>query len=259
MIGLIKKIVITVILLLVLAGVGLYFGVDRIAGDGVAKAFNRMGPEITGTDTYIDGVNVNVFGADVTIDGLFIGNPEGFSKPSAMTCEQIYVDIEPGTLFSDEIVVNEIRVVKPKFTFEQTLVSNNLTKLKAQIDANTRRLKKEKPVEEEPGDPVEEAQKKTIRLNHVVVNDGSVDVAVLSLSRELPLPQIERDFGGEGVTPAEAADYVLSVIIEKVVEEAIKLAAEYSDDPAAIIQDITGGDTADAVEKTTEAIKGLFE
>ncbi|MGE9295772.1 MAG: hypothetical protein ACQKBV_05745 [Puniceicoccales bacterium] len=261
MFGLIKKLIIGFFLLLIIGLVVLYFSIDGIIGGGVKKVFNQMGPEITGTPTHIESASVNLFAGNIGINGLFIGNPEGFAKPSAMACDEIYVDIETSTLFSDEIVVNEIRIKKPSFSFEQTLLSNNLSKLKAQIDANTKKFQKEKPATETPPaeEPAQQAQKKTLRLNKLIVADGQVDLAVLTLNKEVPLPQIEKDFDGEGVTPAEAVDYVLSVVIEKVVEEAVKLAAEYSNDPKATLQNLTGEDTAEAVEKTTEAIKGLFD
>ncbi|GHC09896.1 hypothetical protein [Cerasicoccus arenae] len=258
----IKKILIAFFLLIIIGVVAAYFSINAVVGGGITKVFNKLGPEITGTKTYVESTSVNVFDGDIGINGLFIGNPEGFDKPSAMECGEIFIDIEPGSLFSDQIVINEIRIIAPKFTFESTLTSNNLTKLKSQIDANTKKYTSEKQPPPPPGEepsPTAEASKKTLLLHKIIVTDGNVDLAVLKIEKTLPLPQIQKDFGGEGVTPAQAADYVLSVVLEKVVEVAAQLVREISNDPNAILKSITGGDGASAVDSAGEAIKGLFD
>lgn len=254
----IKKILLAFLLLIVIGLVALYFSLNSIVGGGVERAFNKFGPEVTGTDTYIDSADINVFQGNIGINGLFIGNPEGFDKPSAMECGEIYVDIEPSTIFSDRIVINEIRIVAPSFFYDQTLTGNNLTKLKKQINENMKKFKKaDEPAEPEEG-PAEEQPKKTLVLNKLVVSDGKVDLAVnlavVKAGRELPLPQINKDFGGEGVTPAEAVDYVLSVVLEQVVKASAELVRELSNDPNAVLESVTGGDAAQAVQEAGESL-----
>lgn len=259
----IKKILIAFVLLIVIGLVAVYLSLNSLVGGGVERAFNKFGPEVTGTKTYIDSANINVFKGDIGINGLFIGNPEGFEKPSAMECGEIYVDIEPSTIFSDRIVINEIRIVAPHFTYDQSLSGNNLTKLKQQIDDNMKKFQKadEKPAEPTEA-PTEEQPKKTLVLNKLIVSDGKVDLAVnlavLKAGRELPLPQINKDFGGEGVTPAEAVDYVLSVVLEQVVKASAELVREISNNPQDVLESVTGGDAAEAVQGATDAVKGLF-
>jgi len=266
MFGLIKKLLIALVLLIIIGLVVVYFSINSIVGSGVEKAFNKFGPEVTGTETYIKGANINVFGGDIGIDGLFIGNPKGFDKPSAMECSEIYVDIEPSTIFSDRIVINEIRIVAPSFTYDQNLTGNNLSKLKQQIDENTAKYKKADEPGEQPAEaPAEEQPQKTLVLHKLTVSDGKVDLAVnlavVKTGREFPLPTIDKDFGGEGVTPAEAVDYVLSIVLEQVVKASAELVREVSNDPSALIESVTGGDGAeagDSVKKAADAVKDLF-
>lgn len=268
----IKKILIAFVLIVVIAAVALFFTVNSLIGGGVTKAFNKFGPEITGTKTYIESTSVNVFDGNVGINGLFVGNPKGFEKPSAMETGEIYIDVDPGSLFSDTIVVNEIRILSPKFTYDQNLATNNLTTLQKQIDENMKKFKgtDDKPAEKPEEAPTEEQPKKTIILHKLVVKEAEVDLAinlaVVKTGRAITLPEINKDFGGEGVTPAEAADYVLSVVLEKVAEEAAKLVREISNDPNAVLESVTGGsgsqaleEAGDAVEKAGEKIKGLFD
>lgn len=256
----IKKILIAFLILIVAGVVALYFTIDAIIGKGVTEGFNKFGPEVTGTKTYIESTSVNIFAGDIGIKGLFIGNPEGFEKASAMECGEIYVDIEPSTLFEDRIVINEIRIVSPKFTYDQTLTGNNLTKLKAQINENMKKFQKagDQPAEQPTEAPAEQQPQKVLVLNKLVVSDGNVDLAVnlalVKTGREFPLPQIDKDFGGEGVTSAEAIDYVLDVVLEHVVKQAAELVREISNDPNAVLQSVTGGDTAEAVQGAGEAV-----
>ncbi|WP_309386118.1 hypothetical protein [Cerasicoccus frondis] len=268
----IKKILIAFLLLIIIGLVAVYFSINSIVGGAVTKGFNRFGPEVTGTKTFIESTGVNVFDGDIGINGLFIGNPDGFEKPSAVECGEIYVDIEPSSLFSDTIVVNEIRIVKPLFTYDQNLATNNLTKLQKQIDENMKKFKKagDKPSDQPAEAPAEEQPSKTLILHKLVVQEAKVDLslnlAVMKTGREIALPEINKDFGGQGVTPAEAADYVLSVVLEKVVEQAAVLVREITNDPNAVLESVTGGEGAqalenagDAVDKAGKAIKGLFD
>ncbi|WP_309397829.1 hypothetical protein [Cerasicoccus maritimus] len=263
----IKKILIAFLVLIVVGLIALYFSINSIVGGSVTKAFNKFGPEITGTQTYIKSTGVNVFDGTISINGLFIGNPEGFEKPSAMECGEIYIDIEPSSLLSDRIEVNEIKIVAPKFTYDQNLATNNLSKLKSQVDSNMKKYKTadETPAEtpQEPADA--EQPSKTLILHKLIVSDGEVDLSVnlalVKANQVLALPEINEDFGGKGVTPAEATDYILSIVLEKVVVVAAEMVQEIANDPNAVLDTATKSldNAGDAVDKAGQAIKGLFD
>ncbi|MEO0796008.1 MAG: hypothetical protein AAFX93_12640 [Verrucomicrobiota bacterium] len=258
----IKKLFLGFIFLVIIGLVALFIGLNSIVGGGVKAAFNKLGPEITGTNTYIDSASVNVFGGNLGINGLNVGNPDGFSDPSAMTCSEIYVDLNPKTIFSDRIEVNEIRIVAPEFTVEQSLSGNNLQV----INNNIKKFRDKMPSKgDKPSDDTsaDDGSEKTLVLHKLIVSDGQVDLAVLTIKKELPLPTIDKDFGGEGVEPAEAIEYVMSVVLEKVIETVAEMASEIRHDPQALLKGLTGGEdtkeAGEAINQAGEAIKGLFE
>ena len=68
---------------------------------------------------------------------MFVGNPEGYQTPSAIKLGDIALAVEPGSLLSDTLVVDEINIQAPEITFEGTLSGNNLSKILQNLEAAT--------------------------------------------------------------------------------------------------------------------------
>src|SRR5262249_20607410 len=123
---LIIRAVIGVVLLLVLAFVIVAFYLGSI----VKKGVETVGPPLTKTQVKLDGATLSVFSGSGSLKGLFVGNPEGFTTPSAIKIDSIKLGVEPKSVFSDKIHVTKVNIDKAEITFEGGLgTKNNLSKI----------------------------------------------------------------------------------------------------------------------------------
>ena len=65
---------------------------------------------LTGAGADIQAVDVQPFAGSLTIEGLRLNNPEGFSQPHLLTLEQLELQLEPNTLFQDTVQMQSLMV-----------------------------------------------------------------------------------------------------------------------------------------------------
>jgi len=248
-----KIVLIGIPLLIIIVAVAAYFGLNSIVEAGVEK----IGPKITKTDINMESVSIMPFNGRGEITNFVIGNPEGFKSESAIKAKNVIVDVEPKSVLSDVIVVNEIVVEEPQITVEQGLLGkNNLLTIKNNIGEFSEGMpggEGEQPSEKETGE-----QQKII-IKHFAVRGGKVRVALKDLGgagATMPLQDVdERDIGTEtgGVTLGEAAERTLGILIGQVTATVGK-SGDFAGDTGKTAGDAIEG----AVKGVGDAIGGLF-
>jgi uncharacterized protein involved in outer membrane biogenesis len=213
---------------------------------------------VTKTDINMESVSISPFSGHGQITRFFMGNPEGFKSESLLKAKNVIISVEPKSLMSDVIVVNEIIVEEPEVTYEASLITgSNVSKVLDNINEFTSKIPSGGEEEEPP--PEEEAAQKKIIIKHFRVNEGKVRVVskdLASVGGVFPMPLIdEKDIGTEtgGVTLGEAAQRTLGLIL--------KSSGNIGKDSINLVGD---GEKAvgDAVEGTAkklgDAVKGIF-
>lgn len=110
----IKKVLIGVVALVaVIFLVGTFYG-----GSIVKSSVVEYGPEYTGTSVALDDVSFSPLGGTAGLSGLVIGSPEGFEADKTFSLTDVSVKLEPSTLLSDTVHINEIRITDPEITVE---------------------------------------------------------------------------------------------------------------------------------------------
>lgn len=206
-----KFVIIGLVALALVAGVAVLVGVsqlDRI----VVAAVEKIGSETLGTKVTLNGANISLSEGIGALHGLNIANPEGFSAANAFELDEISVDLEIGSLGSDEIVIESVVVDGARILFEETGGQINLQKL----------------IPKDDGSDSEE----TVEMPKLVIKEFRFTNARTSLSSEklktektLQIPDmVLHDIGrkGAGLTAAEAGNQLLRPVIQKVIEEAAK-------------------------------------
>ena len=130
-------------ILLVLFGLFLALGVavylflasrlDSLVVDGV----NTYGPKVTQTKVELVAAKLSPLSGAGELTGLTVGNPAGWSDGRAFYLGKVRVDIAPLSVFRDPVVINEIVIDQPEFTYETTFVSSNLKDLLKNIEKFT--------------------------------------------------------------------------------------------------------------------------
>src|SRR5258708_24144859 len=113
----IKRIILVLLLLVILGAVAIHFFLDAAIKRG-AEAF---GPKLAQVDVKLDGVNLFLITGSCGINGLVIGNPEGYKTPWAINVGHASVAIESASVLSDKIVVHSVNVQAPQITFATDL------------------------------------------------------------------------------------------------------------------------------------------
>ncbi|HXG48436.1 MAG TPA: hypothetical protein VNO52_12480, partial [Methylomirabilota bacterium] len=129
----IPRIVFAVVVLLGLAIVGVFVFLNDI----VKKAVETAGPPLTKTEVKLASSKISPLSGSGHLQGLFIGNPEGFKTEFAIKMGEMKVDVDVGSLLSDTIVVEQIFIEGPEITFEGGLKGSNLGRLLDNLEAAT--------------------------------------------------------------------------------------------------------------------------
>ena len=243
---------VVVVPLVVIFVVGTYGG--QIAQDGV----NTYGPEYLGVEVNVNDVDFSLLGGSLSLSGLVIGNPEGFDSEYAFRLGSIKVEIDRGSLFTDHIIIDQVRITAPEIIMELGKGGNNLTKLQEIIEAQM-------GLTEEEGD-TEPAPNVTIR--NFYLTDASFQLLGLPVGMKEPeveLPDIYlKNIGTgegdqEGTSFADASGEIIAVIAASatsaVAELNLKgLSLDVLKDGGGVLSD-SGG----VLSKVKEGISGLFK
>jgi uncharacterized protein involved in outer membrane biogenesis len=218
------------------------------------------------------------------IDGLRVANPPGFSRWDLVNIQQFRLDLEPDTLQTDTVLIEDILVKKPRVRYERQIMSDNIKALQQEIEQATSRRKEYMGEEGQPqataaAAAAEESNQedgdggKKVIIEHFLISSGMVQAKLSALpSIPVPLPDIElKNIGKKqgGATVAEASAQVFNTFYETLVG-AVGNATGFAGDTLkgvgslgmGALGNITGGMThgiENAIKDTEDAVKNLNE
>jgi hypothetical protein len=224
----------------------------------VKKAVEYAGPRLTQVDVKLDSVSLSLLGGSGKIKGLVVGNPEGYKTPSAISLGHASMTLNPGSVFSDKVIIKSIIIEAPEITFETNLRQSNIGKILANVESATGGS---------PGDApaTGESSTKKLQVDDVMVSGGQIHVSVTGLvgkTLTVPLPTIHLTGlgqGPEGITGAELAKRIL-VEVEKSAAQAA--AASVADLSKRALDDLgkdAGKAATDSINKATKGLGDLFK
>lgn len=254
-----KKLLIGIGVIVLIAIAVCLIMLGSIASSVVKNAINTYGPQMTGTEVSVDSVSIQPYIGRGSIDDLKVGNPKGYNSPEAFTLDSISISLSPSSLLTDTIVINEIEIKKPVFSYERELLSSNISKLLDNIKTNTK--KTDKAAAEDAAADGEGSQKKFV-VKKVTVTEGIVNLGVLGQSSTVKLPEINLEsISPDGITAAEVTNRILQEVLDKVMIAATEMAVNVATDPVGSAKGITDsavGAASDVTDTVTGAVEGLF-
>jgi len=202
-------------ILVIAAGVGLYFSINWITKNGV----ETFGPKLTRTEVRLESSNISLFSGKGSLKGLFIGNPKGFKTESAFKVKEIKVAMDVSSILSDRLIIEEIVVNAPEINYERGIKSSNIKT----IFGNVRDLSgksKGKGTTAGKGESKESKRKgeKKVQINNFIVKNGKVNMSATLLSGnnvivslgEIHLKNIGA--GRDGKTASEVFEEIFGVM-----------------------------------------------
>ena len=209
---------------LVVVLVALFAALELSLDKLVLKGVNAAAPAALGVPVTLQDASISLLRGKAALQGLHIGNPEGFKTDGLFDLASISVDIDNSTLLSDTIVIREIAIDGLALTYEKGLLDSNLGALIEQLSAGAEKESPEAGEAEEPAEPQEATEKpaKKVVIEKLSITGSRMNFSITGAAAltgggaiPLPLPPITlADLGKEkeGVTFVEAIQEVLRAI-----------------------------------------------
>ncbi len=200
------------VLILVVAVAG-YFLMANL-GPLVKAAVENYGSEILGVPVTVESVEISAETGEGLLRGLVIGNPAGFSSPSAFQLGEIKIALDAGSLTGNPFIVESIAVADPKITYEISQEGSNINA----ILANARAYQASSGG---GGNESTDDEGTKLIVDDLLITGGKIAVSAsflkgAGLSARLPdihMTEIGRD--SDGATPGEFTEAVLGEISGK--------------------------------------------
>jgi len=246
--GLLLKLGLAFLVLLVVAGVALYFTANALA----SKAIAAGGSYALGTEVTVDGVSLSPKGS-ASISGLRVKNPEGFTQPEALSLGKIAVQLELSSLLSDTVRVNEIVIEDAAVTLERVGLKTNLGVLIG--NAKKKFASSGEPVAEKGKEPPPPAASGKLFVGRLRIAGAKVTYHDPSLEKpkSVELPVIEVAEIGEttmGALTARIFKLLAARAVQSDILDRVGLGRDFR-------RSLTSGDLGEA-RKAIESVKGKF-
>jgi len=131
-----KKLLIAVVILVLILVVAVVVVASQ-AGSLIQRGVETYGPEITGTSVTLSDVDISLWSGHARINNLVVGNPKGFETDHAFKVGTVSVELDMGSLFSEQIRIKKILIDGAELTYEQVNNRSNIDVLKRNVEKNT--------------------------------------------------------------------------------------------------------------------------
>lgn len=238
-----KKIIISLLVLLILCAATLFFAGSFLVNKAVHTGIETIGPHVTQTSVSLDDVNISALSGKGSLSGLKVGNPEGFKNEFILELGQIEVELRTSSLLSDKIIIEKVHIQNPAISYEKTLTSSNLDQLLKNIEAFTGTEEKK---------DTDSASGKKVVIRELLIEGGTIYAGTFGAGVRMPMPTIRMENVGEqddGQTPAQVIQLVLTEVF-KSSGSAVSGASEFLKE--------SGKGLLDGSKKATDGIRNLF-
>jgi hypothetical protein len=242
-----KKLLGVLAVLIIIGAVGLFI-LSKSAGKIIQKGVLTIGPEIAQVDIELAGADISFLSGGGELRGLKVHNPEGYDGDHAFYADHLSLDVQPMSILSDKIVIDEILIIGPDIQFEQRLKSSNLNQILANVQESLGSAEEQ--------DAEEAAGAKKLGIKRFVLQDAKVGVGVGTKPISITIPTIElTDLGSgeEGITAGEVIGVMMTEITSQII-------AEIAKNPEFILQ--SGGEllkgVGDSGGNALKKLGGLF-
>ena len=197
------------IAVLIVAGViFIYSSLDSI----VKAAVESVASDITQTEVTLDNVSISPTTGEGSLSGFLMSNPKGFKSSDAFKFEEITIKVDPTSIASDVVIINEIRIKAPHITYEVGPQKSNIDTINENAQTTSSADNSDNSAGSGPKFIVE----------HLYLNDGEVSVAAAPLGDktiDVDLPNIHlKDIGkgGNGASPDVILQAALGAVTKNI-------------------------------------------
>ncbi|SDR74383.1 hypothetical protein [Opitutus sp. GAS368] len=239
-----------ILLIGLLAAVGLYVVLAFFLGSIVKAGVNNFGPQLTQTKVELAGASISPLTGSGTLSGLAVDNPKGWTEGRAFYLGTVHVAVQPWSIFGDHVVIDEITIDQPEFTYETKFVTSNIKDLLKNIDQFTGGGGKAPATKS--GQPIKFVVKK------FRVTNGKATLGVGAAALPVPLPPISVDDLGVaegGITADQLASALMKHVLTSIVSGTANALSKVGGTAGAASLE----KTKEAAQKAGQALQDLFK
>jgi len=132
-----KKVMIIIALMALLAGGAFWFLAGGALNDLIKVKIEQIGTQVTEQSVTVKSVDVKLFKGAGTIKGLVLANPKKYKANSLFSLNEVTLDINLASLTTDIIIIDKIVIDSPQAFVEFTKTGgSNIQDMLAAIDRN---------------------------------------------------------------------------------------------------------------------------
>lgn len=231
-------------------------------GTLIKTVTEKYGPEITKTEVKLGSADISFLSGSGTLEDFLLGNPKGFTMPSAMECGTIRVKVDKGSLASDTIIIEEIFIDGPVISYEKKGKTDNFKTIIANINRTIQGEQKAQKSQDAAAPKSETGAEKKIQINNFIVKNGQVNLGGSLLSAfgdekgvGIALPDLHiKDIGKEKeTTPAEAFAIILKELTGDITGSVAEVGKQLKETLGKAVEGVSG-----STGSVGDAVKGLF-
>lgn len=238
----IKKLLSLFGILIIAAIVVIYLFGSSFIAKTVKAGVEKIGPQVTQTSVVLNDVDLSILSGNVSLQGLYIGNPDGYKSEHIFALGQIDIDMSPASIFSDTIVINKIHIKQPEMSYEKTLTSSNVKELQKHIETFTKQDDTVEEADTPETTPEAAGGSKQVVIRELIVEDCKVFVGLMGSGAEVVIPEIVVNDIGDGGGDKAIAD-AINIVLTEVLKAVTQAVAEEGE----------GG-----LQGAMDGVKGLF-
>lgn len=249
-----KKIVLISVAVVVVAAAVLLLttmgSMDKLIQAGIEK----YGSQMTKADISLDNFSIDLTNGQASLQGLSVGNPEGFATEYLTHLDEIKVSLDLDSITSDPVVVKEILIENPVFIYELAPGGTNLDAVLRNVKDYVGEGAKRKEQDKTAGPKMV--------INDVYIRNGTVSVSLKGMKGKKmltrPLPDIHlQDIGRKegGATSGEVAEKIIAGVRSSAVSAVARLNLD------AVVDKTKQAGTVikEGLGQAGEKLKGLFK
>lgn len=249
------------VLILAIAALPLWIGPVAV------PVANSVVPGKTKTAFELGGFSFNQYNGKISVEDLFLANPDGYDEKTALRIKNVFVDVDMSTVLSKTVVIDELSVkdLFVSYVFNEgkdnfTVIGENCSSGEP-ADAASDIAGPDEIGVEDAGTEDSVADEDGADETRVIIRKMTLDGLRVKIGKvTIPLPEITLEGIGEkteGATLSEVLDVIVNAIMKSLNslgEGATALMGIFGDDALKI-----GGETGKVLEKTGDGLKKVTE
>ena len=269
-----KKLFIGVGVLAVIGVIVVVFFLSNL-GSVITKAVEVFGSEVLQTEVSLMETEISPTSGKGTMRGLKVGNPKGFETASAMEFSEVILGLDVATLTKSTVVVNEIVIDAPQFTYELGSDGSNIDAIKRNIDTSMGSANGGSSASKPESPKSDSGDGKKLIIEKFILRDAKVNVSAVGLGGKtltVSIPTIQlNDIGKDkgGASPGEVAKKIFDSINQEIGKAVSGLglgkAKDVVEGVASDLKENLGEEVAgstealgDGAKKLGDSVKGIF-